>query len=44
MVVAVTEGSDIQVLTDRAAGGTAHPGLGPRAVSGLLEHYSEPDA
>jgi AcrR family transcriptional regulator len=42
MVVAVTEGSDIQVLTDVAAGATVHADLGPRAVMALLRHFSVP--
>ena len=42
MVVAVTEGADIQLLTDDAAGATTHPGTGPRAVSALLRHFSVP--
>jgi AcrR family transcriptional regulator len=42
MIVAVTEGSDIQVLTDRAAGTTAYPTQGARAVAALLEHFSKP--
>jgi AcrR family transcriptional regulator len=42
MIVAVAEGSDIQVLTDRAAGASAHPAQGARAVSALLEHFSKP--
>jgi AcrR family transcriptional regulator len=42
MVVAVTEGSDIQVLTDDAAGSAAPSDLGPRAVTALLQHFSLP--
>jgi AcrR family transcriptional regulator len=42
MIVAVTEGSDIQLLTDRAAGATGHSHLGPRAVTALLWQFSEP--
>ncbi len=42
MVVAVTEGTDVQLLTDDAAGATAHPNLGPRAVAALLRHFSVP--
>ena len=42
MIVAVTEGSDIQTLTDDAAGATAHSDLGPRAVTALLWHFSVP--
>jgi len=40
MIVAVTEGSDIQSLTDAAAGTDVHPNLGPRAVTALLLHFS----
>jgi AcrR family transcriptional regulator len=42
MIVAVTEGSDIVVLTDRAAGVAAQADLGQRAVSALLDHFSAP--
>jgi AcrR family transcriptional regulator len=42
MVVAVSEGSDIQVLTDEAAGTASHRDLGPRAVSALLRQFSQP--
>ena len=42
MIVAVSEGSDIQALTDAAAGAVAHTDLGPRAVTGLLRHFSVP--
>ena len=42
MIVAATEGSDIQVLTDTAAGVAAHPEQGPRTVSALLGHFSVP--
>jgi hypothetical protein len=42
MVVAVNEGSDIQVLTDEAAGTTMQRDLGPRAVSALLRQFSQP--
>jgi AcrR family transcriptional regulator len=42
MVVAVSEGSDIQVLTDEAAGNTTHRDLGPQAVSALLRQFSQP--
>ncbi len=42
MIVAVTEGTDIQVLTDAAAGGTVLAHLGPRAVMALLQHFSVP--
>ena len=44
MVVAVTEGSDIQVLTDVAAGATVHPGQGQRMVAALMDHFSTPAA
>ncbi len=42
MIVAVSEGSDIQALTDGAAGAVVRPDLGPRAVTGLLQHFSVP--
>lgn len=42
MIVAVTEGSDIQALTDAAAGAAVHAELGPRSVAALLEHFSIP--
>ena len=42
MVVAVTEGSDIQTLTDEAAGLAPLSDLGPRAVTALLWHFSVP--
>jgi AcrR family transcriptional regulator len=42
MIVAVTEGSDIQTLTDGAAGLAVRPDQGPRAVSALLDHFSVP--
>lgn len=42
MIVAVTEGNDIQALTDTAAGVVARPDRGERAVSALLEYFSEP--
>ena len=42
MIVAVTEGSDIQALTNRAGGAVVQSGLGPRAVRALLEHFSVP--
>jgi AcrR family transcriptional regulator len=42
MVVAVSEGNDLQVLTDAAGGAAAQAGLGPRAVTGLLSHFSRP--
>jgi AcrR family transcriptional regulator len=40
MIVAVTEGSDIQTLTDGAAGSPAAPDLGPQAVAALLRQLS----
>jgi AcrR family transcriptional regulator len=40
MVVAVTEGSDIQVLTDAAAGQPVHNDQGVRTVTALLDHFS----
>jgi len=40
MIVAVSEGSDIQVLTDGAAGGIVHSDLGSRAVTALLRQLS----
>ena len=42
MIVAVTEGSDIQTLTDEAAGSAPFANLGPRAVTALLWHFSVP--
>jgi AcrR family transcriptional regulator len=42
MIVAVSEGSDIQALTDGTAGAVVHPELGSRAVTGLLRHFSVP--
>lgn len=42
MIVAVTEGADIQSLTDAAAGTDVHSDLGPRAVTALLLHFSVP--
>jgi AcrR family transcriptional regulator len=42
MIVAVTEGSRIQALTNRAAGAVVHPHLGPRAVTAMLWHFSVP--
>jgi AcrR family transcriptional regulator len=41
MIVAVTEGSEIQTLTDEAAGATP-TATGPRAVQALLAHFSAP--
>ncbi len=42
MIVAITEGSDVQALTDEAAGAGDHSDLGPRAVAALLRHFSGP--
>jgi AcrR family transcriptional regulator len=42
MLVAVTEGSDIQALTDQAAGASVQTDLGLRAVSALLWQFSSP--
>jgi AcrR family transcriptional regulator len=42
MIVAVTEGSDVQVLTNRAGGAVVYSHLGPRAVTALLWHFSVP--
>ena len=42
MIVAVTEGSDIQALTNRAGSAGVQSRLGPRAVRALLEHFSVP--
>jgi AcrR family transcriptional regulator len=42
MIVAVTEGSRIQALTNRAAGAVVHPHLGSRAVTAMLWHFSVP--
>jgi len=42
MIVAVTEGSDIQTLTDAAAGAGVHARQGQRAVAALLRHFSRP--
>jgi AcrR family transcriptional regulator len=42
MIVAVTEGSDIQSLTNGAAGAAVDPRQGPRAVAALLRHFSVP--
>lgn len=42
MIVAVTEGSDIQALTDAAAGTIVYTDLGPSAVTALLRHFSAP--
>jgi hypothetical protein len=42
MIVAVTEGTDIQVLTDEAAGAFVHSDLGRRAVMAFLRQFSVP--
>jgi AcrR family transcriptional regulator len=42
MIVAITEGGDIQALTNLAGGAVADSGLGPRAVTALLRHFSVP--
>jgi AcrR family transcriptional regulator len=42
MIVAVTEGSRIQALTNRAAGAVFNSHLGPRAVTAMLWHFSVP--
>jgi AcrR family transcriptional regulator len=42
MIVAVTEGTDVQALTDKAAGAFVHWDLGPRAVMALLQQFSVP--
>ena len=42
MAVAVTEGSDIQALTDAAAGAPVHEDQGQRTVAALLAHFSLP--
>jgi AcrR family transcriptional regulator len=42
MIVAVTEGSGIQALTDATAGAVVHSNLGPRAVMALLQQFSVP--
>ena len=42
MIVAVTEGSDIQALTNSAGGAVVQSGLGPRAVRALLGYFSVP--
>lgn len=44
MIVAVTEGSDIQSLTNDAGGAVVHAGQGPRAVAALLQHFTVPIA
>ena len=40
MIVAVTEGSDIQALTNGAGGAVVYSGQGSRAVVALLRHFS----
>jgi AcrR family transcriptional regulator len=40
MIVAVTEGSDIQALTNGAGGAVVDSALGTRAVVALLRHFS----
>jgi AcrR family transcriptional regulator len=42
MIVAVSEGNDVQALTDAAAGAPVRRDLGARAVTALLEHFSAP--
>jgi AcrR family transcriptional regulator len=42
MIVAVTEGADIQTLTQEAAGAVVRSDLGPRTVTALLRHFSMP--
>lgn len=42
MIVAITEGSDIQALTNLAGETVPDSGLGPRAVTALLRHFSVP--
>jgi AcrR family transcriptional regulator len=42
MIVAVSEGSDIQALTDIAAGVHSQANLGEQAVTALLQHFSRP--
>ena len=42
MIVALSEGSDIQALTDGAAGATVHAELARRAVSALLANFLTP--
>ena len=44
MIVAVTEGSDIQALTNGAGGAVVHSGQGSRAVMALLRQFSVPAA
>lgn len=42
MIVASSEGSDIQALTDRAGGAVVRGDLGRHAITGLLRHFSRP--
>jgi AcrR family transcriptional regulator len=42
MIVASSEGSDIQALTDRAGGAVVRGDLGRPAITGLLRHFSRP--
>jgi hypothetical protein len=42
MTVALTEGNDIQVLTDAAAGDAGHGDLGWTAVTALIRQFSRP--
>lgn len=42
MIVAVTEGNDIQALTDGAAGAAVGADLGRQAITALLRHFSRP--
>jgi hypothetical protein len=42
MIVAVTDGSDIQALTDASAGAKVRSDTGPRAVKALLRQFSVP--
>ena len=44
MVVAVTEGADIQALTDAAADAVVQADLSQRAVAALLQHFSRRSA
>jgi AcrR family transcriptional regulator len=44
MIVAVTEGNDIQVLTDGAAGLAVRADLGQQAIVALLRQFSRPTA
>jgi AcrR family transcriptional regulator len=42
MVVAATDGSDIQALTDQAGGRVVDAEPGPHAITALLRHFSAP--